>query len=345
MNAEHGEALWLDGRVNWLLHLINARITHIDGVFHINVKILWFTLYDNLKPKPPKEKKKKETEKKETRQKIAVKKSELRKKEAQKKELQKKEQHRKEVQKRDPGEDLLKRIEQKKEALREDINKGKADKEDLKTNDAVKPGDTSDNKAEMIAGPTAVVKQVSNEKSDQTNAGGNTEQEGKEEKASVFRKVLDKIKGIKEKIRTFFSELKNKIISWFQTAVNIKHKIGLVSDFIKDKINREGFQITYRSLKRLLKHILPRKLKSTIVFGTGDPCTTGQALGAMGILYSFYGDNVRIIPDFQNKIFEGKHYARGRIRLVTVLIIVIKLVSDKRFKQLRKNFQLLKEAL
>jgi hypothetical protein len=65
----------------------------------------------------------------------------------------------------------------------------------------------------------------------------------------------------------------------------------------------------------------------------------------MGILYGFYGDRVVIIPDFENKVFEGKHYARGRIRLITLLIIVIKLISDKRFKRLKSNFLILKEAL
>ena len=103
--------------------------------------------------------------------------------------------------------------------------------------------------------------------------------------------------------------------------------------------------MTYGSIGKLLKHILPRKLKANIIYGTGDPCSTGQILGALSILYSMYGDRVTIIPDFENQRFEGNAMARGRIRLVTILIIVIKLILDKRFRQLRNNVRLLKEAL
>jgi hypothetical protein len=56
VEAEHGEELLaVEGRVNWLLHLINARVTYLEGVFHVQVRILWFILFDNLKPKKPKE--------------------------------------------------------------------------------------------------------------------------------------------------------------------------------------------------------------------------------------------------------------------------------------------------
>jgi hypothetical protein len=180
-----------------------------------------------------------------------------------------------------------------------------------------------------------------------------------EKKSSIYDKVklqikmfIEKIKGFQRKIKklveklvTFFRGLKIKILKLYETAVNIKHKKDLITSFIKDELNREGFRITYSSLKRLFKHILPTKLKSSIIFGTGDPCSTGQALGAMSILYSFYGDKVQITPDFENKRLEGKHYARGRIRLITILIIVIKLILDKRFQQLKSNFLILKEAL
>lgn len=166
-----------------------------------------------------------------------------------------------------------------------------------------------------------------------------------DEKPSFLKKILLKITKIKDKIITFFQEWINKIKKLFESATSIKQKKDLVFDFIKDELNREGFKLTYSSLRRLLKHILPTKLKSKIIFGTGDPCSTGQALGAMSILYSLYGDKIRIIPDFENSRFEGTHYARGRIRLITLLIIVIKLILDKRFKSLKRNFIILKEAL
>ncbi|MDI9508814.1 MAG: DUF2953 domain-containing protein [Clostridiales bacterium] len=158
-------------------------------------------------------------------------------------------------------------------------------------------------------------------------------------------KTIRFFKRIKEKLMGLLRRIKNKIISMIQRLIAIKHKGALIIDFIRNDVNKEGFRFTYKSLIKLLKHLLPRKLESNLIFGTGDPCSTGQALGGFALLYSFYGDKLQITPDFENKVFKGKHYARGRIRIWTLLIIIIKLLLDKRFKELKTNFQLLKEAL
>lgn len=152
-------------------------------------------------------------------------------------------------------------------------------------------------------------------------------------------------KRVKNKIAALFQRLKNKIKDLIQRFLNIKNKAGLIIDFLRDEINKEGFRFTLNSIMNIFKHIKPKRLKSRLIFGTGDPCLTGQVLGLLGILYSFYGEDLSITPDFENKVFKGNHQAIGRIRIWTILIIVIKLLLDKRFKELKMNYQLLKEAL
>jgi hypothetical protein len=158
----------------------------------------------------------------------------------------------------------------------------------------------------------------------------------------IFSKAYKKVKA---RIISFIQKIKDKLKELIQKFINTKNKFNLIHTFIKDDINKEGFRFTYGTLKNLIKHVLPRKVKSRLIFGTGDPCSTGQALGVFGILYSIYGDSLQITPDFENKVFKGNHYVRGRIRIWTILIIVIKLLLDKRFKELKMNYQLLKEAL
>ncbi len=165
------------------------------------------------------------------------------------------------------------------------------------------------------------------------------------EHKSFFQKLKERIRRIRDKIVSTISEWKAKILRIFATISSFRNKLDLILNFLRDELNKEGMHLTFSSLKRLLKHVLPTKLKSKLIFGTGDPCSTGQALGAMSILYSFYGDKIQITPDFERNILEGEHFARGRIRLVTILIIVVKLILDKKFKQLKNNFMILKEAL
>jgi len=366
--AEHGEDLLrVDASASWLLHLLHARITHLEGVLHINVKVLWITLYDNLQPKNPAEKTK--VEKKRKKDKVNNKASDLsednksRRKEETNRITETKKDSSTNVQRTKDADELINKpvditkTEPKSESKPEPVQKQVLELRQSKENRPEdKPENGLENKPEISPEnkpenkPNNKPEQIQTTKPEekqpvQLEVNISKDQEQKEDKESIFHKFFMKIKNLKDRIKAFFAGLKDKIVNILKTAANIKHKIHLILEFIKDEYNRQGFKITYRSLRKILKHILPRKLKSRIVFGTGDPCSTGQALGAMGILYSFYGDRIQIIPDFENKIFEGKHYARGRIRLVTLLIIVIKLILDKRFKQLKNNFQILKEAL
>ncbi len=347
VDVEHGEAFRMEGRASWLMHFIHTKFSYLEGKPHIRIRVLGFILYDNLRPKVSKFK-------------IKKKKNVVRRKNERKSKTKAVSNREKDkVIIKDNKSDTISIIETHKnldkndgrlenevsdelpealrkysiyEALDEEAIKEEAIKEEAIKEEAIKEEEA---KAEIKAEIKA--RDEDNKEQEQQNSD--------DRKKSFFQKILFKIISIKEKIRTFFGELKNKIVKLFDTIFNIKQKFGLISEFIKNELNREGFRLTYKSLKKLLRHILPTKLKSKIIFGTGDPCSTGQALGMMGILYSFYGDKIQIIPDFENTRLEGTHYAKGRIRLVTILIIVIKLMLDKRFKKLKRNFIILKEAL
>ena len=50
----------------------------------------------------------------------------------------------------------------------------------------------------------------------------------------------------------------------------------------------------------------PKKVRGWIHFGTSDPAQTGEILGAVSILFAMYGQGVRVLPDFDQAVFEGK---------------------------------------
>ena len=92
-------------------------------------------------------------------------------------------------------------------------------------------------------------------------------------------------------------------------------------------------------------HILPGKIKGQVEFGTGDPESTGKALAVMGIFYGAYGKNVSIMPNFYEKRLLAELTLKGRIRMVTVLIIVLKVIRDKHVKRLKRNWDKLVKIL
>lgn len=87
----------------------------------------------------------------------------------------------------------------------------------------------------------------------------------------------------------------------------------------------------------LLKKLKPSRIEGDVVFGTGDPATTGQILGAVAALYGFVPEKLHITPDFEEQRYEGRICAKGKIRLIHLLIVAVRLFSDKNFRSVAKQ--------
>lgn len=333
--ASHGAMLRLDGRVSWFLHLIHLRVTQEGEKRRIRLRLFGIVLYDSdrpRKPRKPKHKRKKTADRSKARS----------------------------SRERTKGQ---KTIELQPEGVRTPGNspmRGEVASED----DGLQSKQLSSEEQDLTLrkdpdampdmGPTAADRMDSSNASFGADSTGTPWEEPKDSTTSgeeteeavgalgrILRRIKSILQGIRDKLHRLFIGMKKGL----SKLTDIKQKIDLIKEFIGEEENRKAFGVTWQSLKKLLRHVLPKKLRSRVVFGTGDPCSTGQALGAASILYGIYGEHVRITPDFENKVFEGSHYARGRIRMGTLLIIVIKLLLDKRFKQLKRNIKILKEAL
>lgn len=157
--------------------------------------------------------------------------------------------------------------------------------------------------------------------------------------------ILKKIKAIPIGVFKNFKGFREKIKHIFKLIKNIHNKIHLIYQFFQDEENKVGIKYSFKSLMKLLKHIKPRKLSVNLNFGTGDPCTTGQVLAVVAVLQPFLAGSVAIAPDFEEEIIEGTLKAKGRILVITVLLICFKLYRNREFKILWNNGRKLKEEL
>ena len=121
--------------------------------------------------------------------------------------------------------------------------------------------------------------------------------------------------------------------------------IKAVKEFFESEDNILGILQALNSIKRLLKHVLPGKISGYVRFGTGDPCTTGQILGLLAAFYGYYGRTLTIQPDFLEKCLETEVKIKGRIRIFTLLMVLLGLWFDKKFKLLIANFKKLKAEI
>ena len=161
---------------------------------------------------------------------------------------------------------------------------------------------------------------------------------------NIIHISFTKIKKILSNIFSFFKNLRLRIIKINFTRKTLIQRCNLILTFFKEEENKEGIKKIWMTIKKSVKHIFPRRIKGYVHFGTGDPCSTGQLLGIISLTYHYY-QNVKIVPDFNEEILEGNVNVKGRIQLFTLAIICIKLLLDKNFKKLLKNYQKLKEEL
>lgn len=117
----------------------------------------------------------------------------------------------------------------------------------------------------------------------------------------LIRGIPGKIKKKREKIRLTFRSICDKIKRW-RTLWN-------------EECTQEALRFLTERGKKILRHILPRKVRGSVVFGFEDPSVTGQVLGAAAIFYPIYGKNIQICPSFEEKVLTGEGKMRGRLIL------------------------------
>lgn len=150
-----------------------------------------------------------------------------------------------------------------------------------------------------------------------------------QKKSKLKAKKSKKTKKIKTK-KT--KEKPNNTSKW-------KKRLSDIKEFIKNDDNKAVIKKVKNIIVKILKHILPKKLKSKVIVGTGDPASTGYIVGATSVLYTITKDKFVIIPNFNEKILQGCFYGKGRIYLVVLVKNTLNIILDKRVRKLYKMYK------
>ena len=159
-----------------------------------------------------------------------------------------------------------------------------------------------------------------------------------------------------EEERGFFSKLKEfiqKICDWVMHFSDKIRRIGqkirsaaqnaeYYLDLLTDPKNQEILLYALSQVCKILKSISPKKWEINARFGFEEPDVTGKILAITSILYPFIGGHVYLDPVYDEKIIQASGYAKGRIFLITVLIVAWKLYFNKDLKKVIRKLK--KEA-
>jgi hypothetical protein len=163
--------------------------------------------------------------------------------------------------------------------------------------------------------------------------------EAKDDSSEKKLNIFQRLKGLISKIKEFFINLKKTFFTFYDRIKALKITVTDIKDFVGSSEFKKALALSKEQGMILLKHIKPRRLRGYVHFGMEDPASTGQILGGISLLYPIFKDNIKILPDFQQKIFEGDFFMKGRIRIFIVLRILWKLYRDKNIKMIIARFR------
>lgn len=127
------------------------------------------------------------------------------------------------------------------------------------------------------------------------------------------------------------ADIYDKII---RTLMDFTRKLDKICAQIVSEENRETVLFVLEQIKKLCRHIRPKKHGIYLKLGMKDPSLTGQIFGAYSVINSVWGLNFILEPDFDHEVLETKLYLKGRIRVINLLIIAIRLYSNKTLRTL-----------
>ena len=142
-----------------------------------------------------------------------------------------------------------------------------------------------------------------------------------------FQKIIGFLKSFILKVKTFFINVKNK-------KEQLSDKLKKFSDKLTNPENRELVRFLWEQTKIFLNIIKPKKCRGYIHFGTDDPQTTGKAAMYAAVAYGFLGLDIKIHPDFENKIFEGDLFVKGHFRLFGIVVTALRVYTNELFKKI-----------
>lgn len=145
-----------------------------------------------------------------------------------------------------------------------------------------------------------------------------------------------------EKIKEFFKKIKTKISDILKNIKEYCNKAKEIKEFLTANTTKEAYNYGKKIIIKLIKHILPKKIRGHVQFGFEEPHLTGQTLGYIAMGFSMFHINPKHIviePDFEKKILVGNVKFKGRIVLGVVGLYILKLYFKKEINDIIKKFK------
>lgn len=156
------------------------------------------------------------------------------------------------------------------------------------------------------------------------------------EKITLWQKVrqfIEAIKGFFSRVTDAFRRMREKMLLFLEKLKHIKERIEFWHTFVLGEVFQSALMQCKKQARYIWRDIHPRKVKARFHFGFEDPCTTGQAVAVLSLLYPVFGRGMVLCPDFENTACSGSFFMKGNITVFVLLRAGWILYFDKNIRQ------------
>lgn len=297
------ESFKLEAKVSWLLHAVSIYFILEGKKKRIRLRILGKAIYDSAKKK-----------KRRKRKKSSIKKTNL-------KESESKESRSKRI---DSSQSDLKESKVKEE----DATETKIDKTSEEKTSKEKTSEDNKNIESIKENKPEGLEAEENNKNESTASKPDENDHNViNEDISIIERLVNRLTCKLHEIVNKFKAVLTKIRGLFDNIEKLKLSLNTALSKLWTTEKKKLYLSSLRLIKKLIRHMLPRKVKGLIVFGTGDPYYTGQVFTYLGMAYGIYGKYLNISADFNEKKFEADIKVKGRIRMIVIFILLLRLYN------------------
>jgi hypothetical protein len=142
---------------------------------------------------------------------------------------------------------------------------------------------------------------------------------------NFLKKGKEIVQNIQCKIEHFCDKMKS-----------VLNDIMYYQEIVESDVFQNSLRLCKDELFRALKRLQPQKMQADLIIGMDDPATTGQILAVWGMLYPFIGEHVNIVGDFEQTRIEGQAFIKGKITILTLVRLVVRIYFNQDVKKLWK---------
>lgn len=154
-------------------------------------------------------------------------------------------------------------------------------------------------------------------------------------KTGFFKKLIE----FTGKLKAAFKNIRYTIAKICDKIKHIVNNIQYYLSILKSDAFSQAFGVCKHQIWELLRSIRPRKIKGSVLIGTGDPAGTGQIFAVYGILYPFLGSRIVVTPDFERKVIAGEIRVKGKATVFHLVKAAWIIYFNKDLRHILKMFK------